>query len=79
MFVQSKSAAMGEMVGMIAHQWRQPLSSMSAISSKVKLQSQLGKLDRVEESMDEVVGLTQYLSQTIDDFKNYLKPDQKRA
>jgi len=78
MFVQSKSAAMGEMVGMIAHQWRQPLSSMSAISSKVKLQSQLGKLDRVEESMDEVVGLTQYLSQTIDDFKNYLKPDQKR-
>ncbi len=78
MFVQSKSAAMGEMVGMIAHQWRQPLSSVSAISSKVKLQSQLGKLDRVEESMDEVVGLTRYLSQTIDDFKNYLKPDQKR-
>ncbi|MEA1918684.1 MAG: CHASE2 domain-containing protein, partial [Campylobacterota bacterium] len=77
MFAQSKSAAMGEMVGMIAHQWRQPLSSMSAISSKVKLQSQLGKLNKVEESMDEVVDLTQYLSQTIDDFRNYLKPNQE--
>ncbi|MEA3523620.1 MAG: CHASE2 domain-containing protein [Campylobacterota bacterium] len=77
MFTQSKSAAMGEMIGMIAHQWRQPLSSMSAISSKVKLQSQMGKLNHVEESMDEVVDLTQYLSQTIDDFKNYLKPNQK--
>lgn len=76
MLEQSKSAAMGEMVGMIAHQWRQPLSSMSAISSKVKLKGQLGKLDSVDKDMDEVVDLTRYLSETIEDFRNFFKEDK---
>lgn len=76
MLEQSRSAAMGEMVGMIAHQWRQPLSSMSAISSKVKLKGQLGKLDSVEKDMDEVVDLTRYLSETIEDFRNFFKEDK---
>ncbi len=76
MLEQSRSAALGEMVGMIAHQWRQPLSSMSAISSKVKLKGQLGKLDSVDKDMDEVVDLTHYLSDTIEDFRNFFKEDK---
>jgi CHASE2 domain-containing sensor protein len=76
MLEQSKSAAMGEMVGMIAHQWRQPLSSMSAISSKVKLKGELGQLDSVDKEMDEVVDLTRYLSDTIEDFRNFFKEDK---
>jgi len=78
MIQQSKNAAMGEMISMIAHQWRQPLSSMSAISSKIKLQSQLDALDKVEDNMDEIIDLSKYLSDTIDDFRNYFKPTLDR-
>ncbi len=78
MVQQSKNAAMGEMISMIAHQWRQPLSSVSAISSKLKLQSQLGALENIEEDMQEIIELSRYLSDTIDDFRNYFKPTLNR-
>ena len=78
MVQQSKNAAMGEMISMIAHQWRQPLSSVSAISSKLKLQSQLGVMDNIEEDMQEIIELSRYLSDTIDDFRNYFKPTLNR-
>jgi signal transduction histidine kinase len=76
---QSKMAAMGEMIENIAHQWRQPLSAISTISSGVKLQYEYSIENRedVIKSMDTISSTTQYLSQTIDDFRNYFNPKKE--
>ena len=70
---QTKMAAMGEMIENIAHQWRQPLSTISTISSGIKLQYEYSEVQKEEaiKSMDTILTTTQYLSQTIDDFRNY--------
>jgi signal transduction histidine kinase len=76
---QSKSAQMGEMIAMIAHQWRQPLSSISAITAKLQLFSKLKKLDglKLEDSLEKINEQTKYLSNTINDFRNFFKPNKK--
>lgn len=80
MFQQSKNAAMGEMISMITHQWRQPISAISAVASKVKLQAQMGKETSADEDMGRIIDSTRYLSQTIEDFRNFFRPDtQKEA
>ncbi len=72
---QSKMAAMGEMIGNIAHQWRQPLSVISVSASGIKLKSEMKLLkeEELRESADNIVRSTQYLSQTIDDFRDFIK------
>jgi len=77
LFNQSKMASMGEMLRNIAHQWRQPLSTISTAASGIKIQKELGLLEESEfySSMDAIVDTTQYLSQTIDDFQNFFKID----
>jgi len=77
LFNQSKLASMGEMIRNIAHQWRQPLSTISTAASGMKLQKEIGVLDDKEFdiSMTAIVNTTQYLSQTIDDFQNFFKMD----
>jgi len=74
---QSKNASMGEMIGNIAHQWRQPLSAITTLASTVKLNDQLGILetDEIDEKMDKIVDKANYLSKTIDTFRNFLKAD----
>lgn len=74
---QSRLAAMGEMINMIAHQWRQPLSVISMMTSNILLDIQLGTLKEEEilENLNEIMQQTQELSQTIDDFRNFFKPD----
>ena len=76
---QSKMAAMGEMLGSIAHQWRQPLSLISTISSGLKLQKELDSLNEKEltKSLDQITQTTIYLSNTIDDFRNFYKSNKK--
>lgn len=71
---QSKMAAMGEMIENIAHQWRQPLSTISTISSAIKLQYEYSDMDKNEviKSMETIFNTTQYFSETIDDFRNFL-------
>jgi len=78
LFQQSKMAAMGEMIGNIAHQWRQPLSVISTCASGVKFEKEFGKLDdaRFNESMDVILENSQYLSKTIDDFRNFFKTEK---
>ena len=77
LFQQSKMAAMGEMIANIAHQWRQPLSMISASSTGLQLQKELGVLD--DKTLDDTLGninsYSQYLSNTIEDFKNFFKKD----
>lgn len=75
---QSRHALMGEMISMIAHQWRQPLSTMSAISANLMLDVQLGTL-REESLKDELTKFEQiiaHLSQTITDFNDFFKSDK---
>jgi signal transduction histidine kinase len=76
---QSKMAAMGEMLQNIAHQWRQPLSSISMLSSGVKFKSEMDILDEKDlyKSMDDITKSTKYLSQTIEDFTDFFNPNKE--
>ncbi len=75
---QSRLAAMGEMIEQIAHQWRQPLNNLALINQDLYVRYKLGKCD--EESFDrthsQIDEHLQYLSKTIDDFRNYYKADK---
>mgnify|MGYP005986687075 CR=1 FL=1 len=70
---QSKMAAMGEMLGNIAHQWRQPLSVISTLATGTKIKKEMDTLSD-KDLLDTMVNInetTQFLSNTIDDFRNF--------
>ncbi len=76
---QSKQAVMGEMISMIAHQWRQPLNTIALKISNIQLQEMMSKSVTKEQLMEilkEINNTIQYLSGTIDDFKTYFKPNK---
>ncbi len=75
---QAKLVSMGEMIGNIAHQWRQPLSVISTSASGIKVQKEYGILEDsfLFEACDSIDKNVQYLSQTIDDFRNFIKGDR---
>ena len=77
---QSKFASMGEMIANIAHQWRQPLSIISTSATGIKVQKEMGMLtDEFEfESLDSINENVQYLSKTIEDFRNFFKEEKIR-
>jgi signal transduction histidine kinase len=73
---QSKMASMGEMIANIAHQWRQPLSAISVTASSILLHNSLGMgidTKELDEKMNLVLSRVEYLSNTIDTFRNFLK------
>ena len=76
---QSRNAAMGEMINNIAHQWRQPLNTLGLMIQQLPLLHDLGKIDRelLDHTVGRSMGLIQYMSKTIDDFRNYFKPDKE--
>ena len=78
-FQQSKMASMGEMIGSIAHQWRQPLSAISSTASANILQLELGLLDQndLKKSFENIISYTGFLSSTIDDFRNFFRNDKE--
>jgi len=78
---QSKMAAMGEMLGNIAHQWRQPLSAISTLASGLKLKRELGDLNEsnLEDDLENIVQTTIVLSNTIDDFRSFYSRDKKET
>lgn len=74
---QSKSAAMGEMISMIAHQWRQPLQAVSILVQKLPITKMIeGDLsdEFIEQTVDDVSLQLDYMSKTIDDFRDFFKP-----
>ncbi|MEA3512035.1 MAG: sensor histidine kinase [Campylobacterota bacterium] len=77
----SKMAQMGEMIGNIAHQWRQPLSIISTAASGMKLEKEYGILedDKFIYYCDSIVEKSKYLSETIDIFRNFIKEKKQRA
>jgi len=70
---QSKNAAMGEMISMIAHQWRQPLNTLALINQNFYIKSKLGQWteELLENTHTQFEDNLQYMSKTIDDFRNY--------
>lgn len=78
---QSKLAAMGEMIGNIAHQWRQPLNIISITASSAKLKKEIGLLsDKVLiDALNLISNTTEHLSNTIDVFKDFLKEDKEKS
>jgi signal transduction histidine kinase len=77
---QSRLAQMGEMLSLIAHQWRQPLSEVSAILMELETASQFGKATRemIAYSVQEADKLLVYMSRTIDDFRGFFKPSRDK-
>jgi len=73
LFQQSKMATIGEMLINIAHQWRQPLSTIRTLSTGMKLEKELEMLDnnRLVSGLEMIGKNTEELSRTIDDFANY--------
>lgn len=80
MIHNSKLAQMGEMMSLIAHQWRQPLSAISATSTGLHVKIELGKYDEkfFLSSLEKIEEYVKHLSATIDDFTNFFKPAKKR-
>jgi len=78
---QSRQAAMGEMIGNIAHQWRQPLNTLALIFGTLPLLQETGELsNEMLASLErKAMKLIQHMSQTINDFRNYFKPDKERV
>ncbi len=78
---QSKMASMGEMIGNIAHQWRQPLTAISVAAGGIQLNYELGMEDQQEilKELENIINNTRFLSDTIEDFQNYLKNDRTRT
>ncbi len=79
LFQSEKMAAMGEMIGNISHQWRQPLSVISTAATGIKIRKEFGGIDEKEEfeTLDSINEAAQFLSKTIDDFRNFLKPNKE--
>lgn len=76
---QSRLAAMGEMIGNIAHQWRQPLNAMSLVLGYIRETHRLGQLDdkKLEDSLLRGNRLLQKMSTTIDDFRDFFRPHKQ--
>jgi len=77
---KSKFIALGEMISNIAHQWRQPLSELSAIMMTLKLRYDFGKLDSdtMSKKSNEAENLLEYMSKTIDDFRDFFMPSREK-
>jgi len=75
---QAKMAVMGEMIGNIAHQWRQPLNALSALNVGLGLKYKTGNLndEEMQKFKKKSNDIIQNMSETIDDFKNFFQPNK---
>jgi signal transduction histidine kinase len=81
MFQQARLASLGEMIANIAHQWRQPLGAIMVIIQSFQLKSKMGKLncEYVEEKVNDAILLANNMSNTLDDFQNFFKPNKNKT
>lgn len=77
---QSRQAALGEMIGNIAHQWRQPLNALGLVIQELSLAYELGSFTRehLDSSITGAMDIIFRMSQTIEDFSNFYKPDRDK-
>jgi len=78
--VQSRHAAMGEMISMIAHQWRQPLSVIAMEANNILADIEFDELqiNTLNKEMKDILHQTRHLSKTIDDFKDFFRPGKPK-
>lgn len=79
LLLQSRQAAMGEMIGNIAHQWRQPLNTLGLTIQALPLMNKMNACSQeyLDEMAAKVMRIITHMSQTIDDFRNYFRPDKE--
>ena len=80
--IQSRQAVMGEMISMIAHQWRQPLSSVTLNISNLQVKKLLGEEiddEALHKALENISDTVVYLSETIDDFQTYFRQKKEVA
>ena len=77
---QSKLASMGEMIGNIAHQWRQPLGELSALLMNIQVKHEFNDLDEAYmlSSIQQCIKINAFMSGTISDFQNFFKPSKEK-
>ena len=77
---QSKLAAMGNMLGNIAHQWRQPISEINAVLMDVEAVARFDtlKMEYLFNHIKKCYGITEHMSSTISDFQNFFKPSKEK-
>lgn len=80
LLIQSRQAAMGEMIQMIAHQWRQPLSTITLQISNLQIRAQLSQITQEDilKALDNISNTIVYLSDTVDDFQTYFRQDKEK-
>jgi len=80
MFQQDRLASLGEMIANIAHQWRQPLGALMMIVQGLETKMELGKLTKevIEEKVKDAMLLGNNMSQTLEDFQNFFKPNKNK-
>ena len=80
LILQSKLASMGEMIGNIAHQWRQPLNALGLILQNIKFSYDMEELDDefMDKSIEKANSITTKMSTTIDDFRNFYVPNKSK-
>ena len=77
---KSKFIALGEMISNIAHQWRQPLNELSSVMMNIKMRYRKGLMtsEYMQKKGEDIDRLLEFMSQTIDDFRNFFIPDKKK-
>jgi C4-dicarboxylate-specific signal transduction histidine kinase len=78
---QSRQAALGEMIGNIAHQWRQPLNAVGLLVQDISLCYEYGNFDKeyLDTNTKKIMKLVRHMSQTIDDFRNFFTPERDKV
>lgn len=81
LLTQSKQALMGEMLSMIAHQWRQPLTTIGIMANNLYLDIEMNSLntDVFKKELNEMNSVVSFLSKTIDNFRNFFKPNKEKS
>jgi len=81
MLHQSRLAQMGEMLSMIAHQWRQPLSAISATCADLEVKIMFNRYDKdlFKNKLHNISEYSQHLSETIDDFRDFYKSNKQKS
>ena len=81
LFQQSKMASMGEMIGNIAHQWRQPIAVISMWANNIIADIDMDEIEKknLKKYATNINLQTKYLSQTIDDFRNFFSPNKEKS
>ncbi len=81
LLIKTHNAQMGELLSMIAHQWRQPLSAINSIvnNMKIRLLTEENDNGNLLEQSNEIEELIQHLSQTITDFRRFFLPDNRKS